>query len=913
MISSVSQLQNPYIIGPPVRNQAMFFGREELFRFIADNLRKEARVILLYGQRRIGKSSVLRMIPEFVRLEPFFFFRFDLQDQARLPVGRVLHNLATELVERLNETRAGQVASPSLGQLERDPNRFASDFLPQVYQALGERNLVLLIDEFDVLNTYNGEAASAHLFPYLQAVIHRQPRLYLVPVVGRQLEEIPALLSLFHEAPRAEIGLLDEQNARQLMTRPVQGTLTYTEEATEAIYKLTSGHPYFTQLVCYELFDHLLGAGRATIERGDVEAVVDKALIHGESGLAWFRDGLRIPERVFFSAVAEMKERYGNSLRLDIPESKPLTRGPWQALENHGVVKTDRLINAEETLIKWGFLRKVREMNWEGGSLQLYEVAIEIVRRWLLKRHPLAQAVQELGLADDKCTREAAELYQKAEMAAGSGKDARAIAIYKDALEADPNYFPALFKLAEAQLEAGEFGEAVSLYQRAYRVDRARNEEGLIAALMGAARRRLQQGKTKQAQEYLDRALAIRPNHKLAGQLLGETRAAARRALAARNPFTIGMPVPPAEFVGRKRETGAIFSALGQGGHIAICGLPGLGKSSLLRYMASPEAWSEHGLEPATSLTLYVNCQNLRPFTPTGFWQEVLALLRDKVEDKQGLLSSLEEIIRAGAVEKKALRQALRQIGRRGLSLVLLLDDYDVALCTNESYTEEQMLNFLSEFRALAVHTDESQYLSSVVAASRPLYELGPALSPDSSPWYNHYLFQLLKPFDEEEVQALRAKFPEELTASDEELGWARRMAGNYPSLLQMAFSILYRANAAGSTFDLERATEELTTISAPFFQTLWEELSEPERMRCMLTAIVEVGEGAGRHFFDDLEIIFSQLTARDLFDQGLLVLSAGQRPRLFSPLMTDWLIRQTEQVPADELDEQFKKFLNRR
>lgn len=83
-MTSTENWQNPYIIGPPIDEPELFFGRESLFRFIEDNLSNNQRVILLHGQRRIGKSSVLKQIPKQVRLDhQFVFILLDFQDKSQ--------------------------------------------------------------------------------------------------------------------------------------------------------------------------------------------------------------------------------------------------------------------------------------------------------------------------------------------------------------------------------------------------------------------------------------------------------------------------------------------------------------------------------------------------------------------------------------------------------------------------------------------------------------------------------------------------------------------------------------------------------------------------------------------------------------------------------------------------------------
>src|ERR687886_1521552 len=52
---------NPYIAGNPVTGPEMFFGREDVFAFVRQALTGKHRdnAIILYGQRRTGKTSVL--------------------------------------------------------------------------------------------------------------------------------------------------------------------------------------------------------------------------------------------------------------------------------------------------------------------------------------------------------------------------------------------------------------------------------------------------------------------------------------------------------------------------------------------------------------------------------------------------------------------------------------------------------------------------------------------------------------------------------------------------------------------------------------------------------------------------------------------------------------------------------------
>ena len=61
------------------------------------------------------------------------------------------------------------------------------------------------------------------------------------------------------------------------------------------------------------------------------------------------------------------------------------------------------------------------------------------------------------------------------------------------------------------------------------------------------------------------------------------------------NPFFVGKPVPPEKFIGRKRYLDEAFDLIEQRGHTAISGADGMGKTSLLKYLESPQCWELQG------------------------------------------------------------------------------------------------------------------------------------------------------------------------------------------------------------------------------------------------------------------------------------------------------------------------------
>jgi AAA+ ATPase superfamily predicted ATPase len=92
---------NPYIIGGRISKPERFFGREDLFGQINDSLQGNVQIILLHGQRRIGKSSVLKQIPKKLGTDEFVFISFDFQSKVNSSHPEILHSIAKGIIEKL--------------------------------------------------------------------------------------------------------------------------------------------------------------------------------------------------------------------------------------------------------------------------------------------------------------------------------------------------------------------------------------------------------------------------------------------------------------------------------------------------------------------------------------------------------------------------------------------------------------------------------------------------------------------------------------------------------------------------------------------------------------------------------------------------------------------------------------------
>ncbi|NEO45185.1 MAG: AAA family ATPase [Moorea sp. SIO4A3] len=385
------------------------------------------------------------------------------------------------------------------------------------------------------------------------------------------------------------------------------------------------------------------------------------------------------------------------------------------------------------------------------------------------------------------------------------------------------------------------------------------------------------------------------------------------------NPFTYGQPVSLERFVGRRSEIQAAFDQIYNRSNLALWGGPAMGKTSFLEFLASPQVWQHYGQDPSQAVIVLLSCQSIQPFTASRFWKEVFNLLQEELHSEPDLQEQIQTLLDQGKATTRGMRQVLRKLGQRHKFLLLLVDDYDWALRENPHYTHAEMETFVTECRSIAYHSKERKYLSMIVASLRPLNELGPDLNLNSSPWYNHYLFQSLKPFTDPDIDQLMAGMP--MTPTLREL--IQDIAGGHPALLQIAGSLLYRELKTGNVPDAQAFARDFEATTRPIFETIWQRCSQVEQALLMLMALFKL-QGRLHHnkHFDlkGIDVIFSQHQREliNLVEQGVItnqnklgVMISHQDLLFTSSIMERWVIQELWQTNDPLLEDRQKVFLN--
>jgi tetratricopeptide (TPR) repeat protein len=429
-------LRNPFVVGGALSDSSGrgFFGREDIFDFVHSSLMMERRVpILLHGQRRIGKSSILKQLPRYLPAD-FVCVYFDLQGKATMEVSQVLYGL-------------GRAIADAMQGMERPDREDTTEetfprYLDNVIEHLGghPERLVLLFDEFDVVDqSLTGPAVAASRFiPYLAELVGSHSGIGYILVVGRKTEEMSSEFfgSILKDTVGKQIGRLKEYQTGQLARNLASGQLEFSSQAARRIYELTNGHPFCAQVLCHVIWNRSLG-GRDQelpvlgVDARHVDEALPPALELGSNGLNWIYDGLsKTSHRLVLAAIAEVANPLGN-------ESATLDAIDKELRKRRIAVDETELSQAPRLLTSWDILAK-------GGGA--FSFVVPMIGAWIRENRPLDTLEQQAVLANPRAHR----YYELAlESLAHDHYDA-AIEDFRNALAANPSFLEALRGLATA-------------------------------------------------------------------------------------------------------------------------------------------------------------------------------------------------------------------------------------------------------------------------------------------------------------------------------------------------------------------------------------------------------------------------------------------------------------------------------
>ena len=272
-------LENPYIVGNPIQlqpsNMKVFLGRFDTANSIINEMKKGSQKpsILLYGRRRMGKSSALLNISNLIN-DPDFIHIYISGQSAKYHTNiDFCYYLVNEIYERFTSSSLNIDDFVDNTFLDRNyylkkPVIILSEFFKKLQILLDFHRLycLLSIDEYEELDMHinnhdndHEQYISRELLLELRDTLQHRTRIIFLFAGTHYLRDLSNVnwSEIFINVKTLHISFLSKEDGFQLLTKPVPRLQYQNEDLINYILELTGCQPYFLQAIASEIVNIL--------------------------------------------------------------------------------------------------------------------------------------------------------------------------------------------------------------------------------------------------------------------------------------------------------------------------------------------------------------------------------------------------------------------------------------------------------------------------------------------------------------------------------------------------------------------------------------------------------------------------------------------------------------------------------
>ena len=364
---------NPYITTRFVSG-GDFFNREEEISQILVNLESEDNVIIIEGQRRIGKTSLLRHLEkhiltrspqenssEFGITQTQIYFPIFLNMETYSSKTDALINFQSAIIKDIE--KKFNISFPNQDLFEPD------QLILYVSNTLEEKKLtgIILFDEFDLLSGTQISLEVINILNWLNEVfiITRAQPLKWVLSIGQKLSRLVASYDpIVKSRIPVRLSLFDKKWAEIILKSPK--LFQFQTNAIAEIYSLTRGHPLLVQAFGSSLFrDVYIEENRTAIKVSDVHDIITKILNDRSSAILSI---VRVPEveKNLLLAISTLRQGKRKIANL---------RSITEILGQQNIsIKIEEVTAAVNHLKSWEILK---------GDSQSLDFIVPLIQRWI--------------------------------------------------------------------------------------------------------------------------------------------------------------------------------------------------------------------------------------------------------------------------------------------------------------------------------------------------------------------------------------------------------------------------------------------------------------------------------------------------------------------------------------------------
>ena len=299
---------------------------------------------IIYGQKRVGKTSIAEVVQANFNQGSNYSVIF-------IPINGLDTTTPEKFVADLGKTIVDDMSYTSNLFAHIEKPTFDSALAPlrhyfQIARDMSQdHKFIIILDEFDEIHPDMVQIDSSvgqTFFNNIRA-ISSTGHVGFVLVGGENMQIIRESTDQLNRMEVLQVDYFDKgqywRDFQDLVRQPVKDIIEFNDEAIDALYEMTEGHPFYTKLICSAIYTEACNERNSYITKDNVTKAVGVAIEKLDLNAVshfWIdginkrydpvrQDQIQTHRRKFLIAFAQIKRKKTSVTREDLQDSEALT------------------------------------------------------------------------------------------------------------------------------------------------------------------------------------------------------------------------------------------------------------------------------------------------------------------------------------------------------------------------------------------------------------------------------------------------------------------------------------------------------------------------------------------------------------------------------------------------------------
>ncbi|MFH4630858.1 ATP-binding protein [Vibrio alginolyticus] len=284
--------KQPYSL-ESIENEAELIGRKDLLETITEKLRlRKMESSIIYGQKRVGKTSLARTIQNrFLSQKDYINIFIETGSLDKSSPEMFIKSLGKKIIKNIKL----KINNPAIKNIEHDD--FCGSlhplvsFIEDIMIICNSTKIVIVLDEFDEIPSqlYPYTEAGDSFFHSLRSLsgASSEGRLSLMLVGGENMSVIMQTTDKLNKFDAHNVGYFDKSKSwkqfSSLVKEPVAGIMEYSDEAILALYDVTEGNPFYTKFIAKNLYNEMAEKHNSYISSDEMKKSISETMLSMEA------------------------------------------------------------------------------------------------------------------------------------------------------------------------------------------------------------------------------------------------------------------------------------------------------------------------------------------------------------------------------------------------------------------------------------------------------------------------------------------------------------------------------------------------------------------------------------------------------------------------------------------------------